>query len=220
MLIVWSCDSPTPLPPCLQNPQNTLHERMLEVIRMSQDSNVQQFYYEDDGIRQDEQSQWTIIRKMNDGSWLHINLINIYEEEEQTEYYVEEARLIPSDTTRQKVLDYQFVVNQDTAYMSTSSLLECRFTGLKIGPFMLLEGYAHEKDPYVSQYRWWAPETGDIITWYGKERYLIQEGNGIENIVETLKNKRIGRWRQENSPKQQSMRQTHDPNERLLDQPV
>jgi len=195
----WGCTSQK-LPPCLQAPKDPLFQRMVEVIEMEKKSAIQEYYFEDSGTIQEQEQQWASIRQMENGSWLQLSLVNIFEASPtEKEYYVEEARLNPSDSSRQRILHFQFIINPDTAYRVTSSNFACRFTGYQQDGLYLLEGYAHEGDPYVSQYRWWSPQFGDVITWYGNSRYLIQKNAKLASQIGNLKASSIGPWNKADS---------------------
>ncbi|MEZ4827004.1 MAG: hypothetical protein R3C61_12110 [Bacteroidia bacterium] len=91
------------------------------------------------------------------------------------EYSVIEFIIDVSDSlNRQKYEEYELVDDRDSVYISSVSPFEFLMTGKvnvnysgKIYPIYRLDGYAHPGDPEPSHYKFWSPEFGIVLIWYG-----------------------------------------------------
>lgn len=92
-----------------------------------------------------------------------------------TEYYIYECCIAPGDTARRPFLDYRVVVRGDTAYVTDLDRLEFQLAErLDLGPeypdleVYRLFGFAHAGDPDPGHYKYWSPQTGTLLIWFGQ----------------------------------------------------
>ena len=141
-----------------------------------------------------EEKQSVLIEQMSDGRYLSTELYNIYVSEDKiTEYYVLEMKLDPVDTTqRQKVLDYRLFEAPDSVFLASRDVTEILIrdhfslhSNHKEYEVFLLNGYSHEGDPDPVNYRFWSPEYGTLLIWYGEDitYELVDTGNPSEEEI-------------------------------------
>ncbi len=186
-LIFPSCQ-PSSYPPCLEKPETLLHKKMRQVVDLVDESYAQTYRYEAEGNKDKADKQWNRILAIDSLLFRQLSLTNIFESEGGLkEYYALEMSIDLGDTLhRQSLLDYQFTVDEDTAMMVRADEREIRYTGISVDGAYLLEGYAHKGNPFPEQYRWWSPESGDLVIWYGEERFFVLQSPSDEKTQELI----------------------------------
>lgn len=135
-----------------------------------------------------EQEQWGLIRRLDSlPGYQQVEVYNVYEAEDGTrEYYVLEFALDTTNTaSRQSVLDYQVVVEPDTAYIqlneeNTFQLKAHRRMQVGNQSFEVykLWGYAHPMDTQPVHHKYWTPRLGTLMIYAGKnDTFELVEGN-------------------------------------------
>lgn len=176
IILLTGC-SPKPiqnLPPCLSPPQTPIHKRISKAIEIIVPEHLKRYLYTVDGQSEEEDQLWNKVLLSSDSVYTQIAITNIYQKNEsEREYYALEQIIDLRDTTlRQPVIEYQFVITPDTAFIRLADQQELRYTGIHFEKTYLLEGFAHKGNPEPEQYRWWSPKYGDVLIWYGEKRFL------------------------------------------------
>lgn len=176
LIFILGCTSPAPQKPsCLYPPETPIHKRIKKAMAVAIPQNIRKYRYEIDGKPQEEDQLWNKVEARDDSIFTQVAITNIFTKgDKQKEYYALEQIVDLRDTThRQPVIEYQFVVNPDTAYIRVADQKELRYTGISYEKIYLLEGFAHKGNPTPEQYRWWSPQFGDVMIWYGERRFLV-----------------------------------------------
>ena len=182
-----SCNSPVkeetnnPYPLCHQNPANESFQFMRNVIDLSLDSSQKRSsVYLESGEDPEMYEEWLDVFPIGKGRYLETSIYNIYEQGDNREYYVQLMELDTNSLKKRASRDLQFRVTPDTAYPTLADTTFFRYTGYsrqesfsdtKIDLF-LLEGYEHSFDITYGHLKWWAPQLGAVLIWYGEDRYF------------------------------------------------
>lgn len=133
------------------------------------------------------EQQWTRIDSVGPGRYRSLEVYNVYEypDGKQREFFLLLFTLDLSDTTqRVPVQDLRFRASADTAYYTDRDDQELRLQGggplpLPDGlPIYALEGYAHAGDPDPGYLRFWSPQAGSVLSWYGRDEIFALEATG------------------------------------------
>lgn len=149
---------------------------------VKQDQGRRLFRYSEDGNNPEEEEQWTRIQQGEHPSqFTNTEVYNTFQiNEEETEYYVQQFSLDLADSlNRFLVRDFQFLKSKDSTHLISNTEYEGKLVGQEIYQinekevtlFKIL-GYAHIGDPEPSHHKYWHPEIGTVLIWYGEERFF------------------------------------------------
>lgn len=171
---------------------------MAEIVKLvEQDKGRRLFQYSENGLGQEKEEQWSRVEAGSSEHRFHYTEIyNTYQMDAQTtEYYVQQFSFDGSDTTQRFVVkDFQFVAKGDSFSLSLSKEYEGRVVeelmveaeGKQVKLYKIF-GYAHVADPEPSHHKYWSPEIGSVLIWYGEERFLELVEPSYP-FIQTLKN--------------------------------
>ncbi|MEO0638366.1 MAG: hypothetical protein AAFY70_01465 [Bacteroidota bacterium] len=183
VLLLWGCNAPPQadmLPPCLQNPTSESFIFMRSIIDLHQDSSrYRKSIYMESGEQAETYEEWADIFAIDSSRYRETSLYNVYETPESKEYFLEIMELNTASTKRGLVRSLQFRTTADTAYPTVSSQTYFRYTGEQKSweqggrglNVYLLEGFAHAEDKDFGNLKWWSPQLGTLLIWYGDSRY-------------------------------------------------
>ncbi|MEL7532014.1 MAG: hypothetical protein AAFN10_11925 [Bacteroidota bacterium] len=133
----------------------------------------QTYLYEEGGKVIEEEVQWSLIEKKN-GNWTYLEIYNQFlTETGQQEYNLYEFHFDPHNVgARFPILEYELRVYQDSAWFALTDELQASLDGVlttKGDTLYRLLGYAHIGDTAPGHIRYWSPDFGTVLTWYGKQ---------------------------------------------------
>ncbi|MFK7920552.1 MAG: hypothetical protein AB8H47_01285 [Bacteroidia bacterium] len=136
----------------------------------------QTYIYEEEGEEIEEEQQWSQIDRQN-GNWAYLEVYNQFlTESGQQEYNLYEFQFDPHNVgARFPILEYELRIYQDSAWFALTNELEASLDSVlihEVDTLYRLLGYAHKGDPAPGHMRYWSPEYGTVLTWYGESRYF------------------------------------------------
>lgn len=150
--------------------------------------------------KENPEKRWVQILPINEGqNYQQVEVYNVYKgSNHEREYYVQELVIDPKDTSsRQPILDYQFVISPDSIYFTSTTPYEFKIVGKqmvskegKMYEIYQLFGYAHIGDLTPSHHKYWSPEFGTVLMWFGDDRYfemIKPEKAAWQSVLEELK---------------------------------
>ncbi|MEM7374289.1 MAG: hypothetical protein AAF587_37185 [Bacteroidota bacterium] len=163
---------------------------MAEIARFVEENLGKRIYqYVDGEDRQESEVQWSRIEEdPSTNIFTSTEVYNTYQADADTkEYYVQQFSFNSMDTeTRLPVHDFQFSANKGSYILTDSKKYELKLAEklkLKIRDRIYivykLLGYAHVGDEEASHHKYWSPEFGTLLIWFGEQRFL--EIIGLDN---------------------------------------
>ncbi|MEL6853238.1 MAG: hypothetical protein AAFP92_32305, partial [Bacteroidota bacterium] len=127
----------------------------------------------------------------------HFELYNTFQGEGAAatkEYYLSEMELdLTQMGTRQDLINYQVLESPDSSWFSGLEALEVEITEeqhLQLGDqaytWYELKGYAHAGDDAPGHYKYWSPEFGTLLIWYGHGLTYELEKSGLKPLDQHL----------------------------------
>lgn len=152
-----------------------LKRQMIEAL-VQNPKQKQTYIYEEEGEEIEEELQWSQIELKND-NWAYLEVYNQFlTETGQQEYNLYEFHFDPHNVgARFPILEYELRVFQDSAWFALTNELQASLDSvltLEGDKLYRLLGYAHIGDPAPGHIRYWSPEYGTVLTWYGENRFF------------------------------------------------
>jgi hypothetical protein len=155
--------------------------KIKELAALVQDDAQASYYQFRNGEEtQPLEKQWSLIEK-DLGQWTYQEVFNVFVSPGgNTHYSILEMRFVPKTIgQRFPILEYELVSNADSSWYGQPTVregelirqLDAKVDG-KGHELFSLKGYAHQDDPEPGHIKFWSPEVGTVLIWFGEERYF------------------------------------------------
>ena len=134
------------------------------------------YIFEEGGEETSEEQQWSQI-SWKEASWSYLEIYNQFEREDgQQQFNLFEFRFDPEALGRRfTVLDYELRIQNDSSWFALPTELEAGLDSVLVfdkDTIYRILGYAHKGDTSPGHIRYWSPEYGTLLVWYGKDRFF------------------------------------------------
>ncbi|MEL6652600.1 MAG: hypothetical protein AAFQ87_17495 [Bacteroidota bacterium] len=176
-----------------QEPLSEVAQKREAIQRLIAQPQQQQTYSFSEGEGQTLiETQWSQIERKGP-RYVYLEVYSTYTTETgRKEYNLFEFQFEPDNLgARFPILEYELRIDQDSAWFAQPDQLQGSLDGLLISGqdslFRIL-GFAHEGDVAPGHMRYWSPTYGNVLVWYGEDRYfeLIQPYQGLDTTRLTL----------------------------------
>ncbi|GAB4418988.1 MAG: hypothetical protein OHK0039_30920 [Bacteroidia bacterium] len=188
LCLLSACRSPDALPRSLQGTVLGRAAAMRDAILLTAGVPRNYRLHEGTAIREAE-TQWQRIYATAEAGYRSLEVYNVFVHEDgRREYYVLEFAFDHLDSLRRfDVADYRFVATADTAYLTDADRMEARLRARLVYDTLAvyeLWGYAHPGDSLYSQVKYWSPQVGTVMIWFGGEETLEWDAPGDTTLAQ------------------------------------
>lgn len=174
---------------CKSMSESSVQQKARLIAHLVEDAQqVAEYQFRDGTETQPIEQQWSVIES-DHGIWHYTEIFSVFRRPDgNLDYGLLEMSFDANDTlNRFKVLEYQLLQSEDSSWYTSPTVrqgkliarLTYEFQG-KSYKLYGMEGYAHANDPQPGHLKYWSPELGTVLIWFGEERFfeLVKVGGG------------------------------------------